>query len=78
MKAITAKEFWEVLEKAGFSGGEKDYARLLNIISAKCGEDARTMKNAGFMDGANFIAKQGNYIYDYLNARGYYDETILN
>ena len=76
---MTENEFWQVLDGSGLTGGERDYERILNIISAFLGNDAKCLQAAGYINAAEYIAKESNYIYDYLDAKGYYknvDEEV--
>lgn len=71
---MTAKQFWGILEDAGFSAGTQDYERILNIVALNCYDKAMTAYNAGCEAASEHCARIANKIHDALDARGYYND----
>lgn len=73
-KKMTAKEFWGILEEAGFSS-DRDFERILNIVSLECRNDALTAYKHGCPSASDHCKRIANKIHDALDARGYYNDV---
>lgn len=74
MKAMTAKEFWEVLEGAGYNKSVWGYEGILNIISIHESNAEKEDRQRGLNSIADASRERADYIYNYLTDRGYYND----
>jgi len=74
MKKMTAKEFKETLDKAGFDFNIYGYEGILNIVTCLSYDEAnrQEVKNNNLL--ADYKRKQANVLHDILEARGYYND----
>lgn len=73
MKKMTAKEFKEALNKAGFYMDVYGYEGILNMIAAQLYDDARELEHKSNCL-ADLSRKQAMILHDILKERGYYND----
>ena len=74
MKKMTAKEFKEALNKAGFEMNIYGYESILNTLIMKLYDDSRELEAHKNNYAADHVRKQGDILYDILETRGYYND----
>ena len=70
---MNEKEFWELLEKAGFYAMQNDYEYVLNCISIFCDHQANLNHDNCLCE---YYTNKGNKIYQLLKDRGYYSREV--
>lgn len=73
-KAMTNKEFWGILEEAGYGKDFWGYEGLLNIISIHDSMQAEKCREDGCNAAAGASQRRADVIFDALVARGYYNK----
>lgn len=73
-KKMTAKEFWGILESAGVCSS-KNFEDILNALVGHEFKREETHRQLGFEASAKACNRKANFIYDALDARGYYNDV---
>lgn len=76
-KKMTAKEFWKVLNEAGYTfDTTPNYERILNDLCIALESGERTLRNSGCDSAARHIHAVHDAIFAALEDRGYYKEVM--
>jgi len=73
-KAMTCKEFWQVLESVGITKEIWGYDGILNMISILESSQAEQCEKMGLKAAADGNKKRSDAIFKVLTDRGYYDK----